>query len=309
VNWQKKGLICSHQSFSLPWYRKNTMVPTPYVTTDGRLRIFLTFCDADNVGRVGYVDCDPSNPGRILGYSERPSLDVGERGAFDDHGVVTASALRQGKELWLYYSGYQLGVSYPYSIFSGLAISKDEGLSFRRYSRVPILERTQAEMHSRCAPIVMEEGGGFRMWYLGDYRGGWVDNRGKLQPYYVTKHMRSADGIDWGSAEGEHCFSFQDDKEHGLAKPSVWVEGGRYRMIYSIRHLDKGYRLGYAESEDGVRFERQDGRVGIDVSAEGWDSGMICFGSVLRHEGKTLLFYCGNHYGMDGFGYAELERE
>jgi hypothetical protein len=234
---------------------------------------------------------------------------VGERGAFDDHGVVTASVLKNGSELWLYYSGYNLGVSTPYSIFSGLAVSKDEGATFKRYSRVPILDRTEAEMHSRCAPIVAREGGAFRMWYLADVDGGWVDNKGKLQPRYLTKHLRSQDGIHWGSAEGEHCFAFADEKEHGLAKPSVWMEGGRYRMIYSIRHLDKGYRLGYAESADGIHFERMDGLVGIDVSPQGWDSEMQCFASVLKQGAKTRLFYCGNRYGLDGFGYAELSEE
>ena len=306
MRWKKKGIICSRQSFDLPWYRKNTMVPTPFITAAGGLRILLTFCDPDNVGRIGYVDVDPADPAKILGHSERPALDVGERGAFDDHGVVTASVLRRGEELWLYYSGYQLGVSYPYTIFSGLAVSRDEGLSFQRHSRVPILDRTEKEMHSRCAPVVLMEEGRFKMWYLADFGNGWVENHGKLQPYYVTKYMESTDGIHWDDAEGEHCLAFKDPAEHGLAKPSVWKQGGRYRMIYSIRHRERGYRLGYAESADGIHFERKDDQVGIDVSETGWDSGMICFGSVLQLGSKTYLFYCGNQYGLDGFGFAEL---
>lgn len=306
MKWDKRGLICSHKSFDLPWYRRNTMVPTPFVTRSGGLRVLLTFCDQDNVGRVGWVDLDPAQPSRILGHSRRPSLDVGAPGAFDDHGVVTASVLRRGDELWLYYSGYRLASERPYTIFAGLAISDDEGLSFRRHSSEPLLGPTDAEPWSRCAPIVLQQDGQWRMWYLGDHGGGWIDNGGKLQPRYVTKHLRSADGLRWGDAEGEACLEFQDPREHGLAKPSVWRDGERWRMIYSIRHTQLGYRLGYAESADGVRFKRQDGRVGIDVSAQGWDSEMLCFGSVLQQQGKTRLFYCGNHYGLDGFGYADL---
>lgn len=309
MKWYKKGVICSHKDFDLPWYKSNTMVPTPFITSDGTLRILLTFCDQDNVGRIGFVDVDPDDPSKILGHSAKPSLDIGERGAFDDHGVVTASVVRNGDELWLYYSGYQLGVSYPYTIFSGLAISEDDGLTFRRYSRVPILDRTEKEMFSRCAPIVVKEGGLYKMWYLADYKTGWVDNRGKLQPHYITKYLTSDDGIHWGMDEGTHCFTFKGDLEHGLAKPSVWRQGQLYRMIYSIRHLETGYRLGYAESPDGIFFERQDEKVGIDVSPTGWDSEMICFGSVLQKKDKTYLFYCGNHYGLDGFGFAELSND
>lgn len=306
MKWVKRGLICSHRSLGLPWYAKNTMVPTPFLTGQGGLRVLLTFCDRDNIGRIGYIDVDPADPGKVLGHGVQPSLDIGESGAFDDHGVVTASVLRQGDELWLYYSGYQLGTAHPYTIFGGLAISRDEGLSFERYSRAPILGRTEREAHSRCAPVVLQEGSRYRMWYLGDHGTGWVDNHGKLQPHYLTKHIVSDDGVHWGDAEGEPCLAFADPDEHGLAKPSIWHQDGRYRMIYSIRHLKKGYRLGYAESADGVRFQRLDDQVGIDVSASGWDSEMVCFGSVLHWGAKTYLFYCGNRYGLDGFGYAEL---
>lgn len=306
MKWKKHGIVCSHGSFDLAWYRKNTMVPTPHLTAGNALRIFLTFCDQDNIGRIGYIDTDPSDPKKILGYSSTPALDIGSRGTFDDHGVVTASVVKNGDELWLYYSGYQLGVSVPYTIFGGLAISRDEGRSFQRYSRVPILDRTEKEIYSRCAPVVHLEKGHFRLWYLGDFEDGWVDNHGKLQPRYLTKHLTSTDGIHWGQAEGVHCLHFKDGEEHGLAKPTIWYERGRYRMIYSIRHLSKGYRLGYAESADGIVFERMDERIGLDVSAEGWDSEMICFGSLFRHHDRTYLFYCGNHYGLDGFGYAEL---
>ena len=78
-------------------------------------------------------------------------------------------------------------------------------------------------------------------------------------------------------------------------------------MMYSIRKLSNGYRLGYAESDDGIKFTRMDDKVGIDVSETGWDSEMICFGSRLQYKDKTYLFYCGNKYGLDGFGYAEQE--
>jgi hypothetical protein len=33
---------------------------------------------------------------------------------------------------------------------------------------------------------------------------------------------------------------------------------------------------------------------------------MIAFAERLQYRDRTYLFYCGNHYGMDGMGYAEL---
>ena len=46
---------------------------------------------------------------------------------------------------------------------------------------------------------------------------------------------------------------------------------------------------------------------GIDVSTSGWDSEMVAYPHVANVDGKILMFYCGNHFGKNGFGYAELK--
>jgi hypothetical protein len=78
-------------------------------------------------------------------------------------------------------------------------------------------------------------------------------------------------------------------------------------MFYSIRTRSKGYRIGYAESADGLKWERKDREVGIDVSESGWDSEMIAYSSVQKYKDKVYMFYNGNNLGETGFGYAELE--
>ena len=115
------------------------MTPLPYALNNDAIRIYLTLCDEKNQGRVGYVDVDATNPSRILGYSKTPALDLGEKGTFDENGVLPSSLLEQDGRLYLYYSAYQKMVSYPYAILSGLAVSHDNGTSFERVSQVPLL--------------------------------------------------------------------------------------------------------------------------------------------------------------------------
>lgn len=302
MKWVKKGRICGSDSFDLPWYKKNTMVPVPYLRKDGLLRIYLTMCDEENAGRMGYVDVNPDNPGEIVKVSKTPALDVGCAGAFDDSGVLPSSLLIQGDKLYMYYSAYQKLGKVPYAILSGLAVSTDGGDSFIRTSQVPVLERTDAEMFLRSAIFCMQEGDTYKIWYSSG--SGWTHNKIKDVPVYDIKYLESRDLQKWDCAP-RPSISLQDD-EFGLTIPSVWKDGGLYKMIYSIRSLSKGYRLGYAESADGVGFTRMDDQIGIDVSADGWDSEMICFGNRFQYKDKTYLFYCGNHYGQGGFGYAEL---
>lgn len=310
MRWQKKGLICSHETFDLPWYKKNTMVPVPYLIDDSRLRIFITMCDDKNIGRIGYVDVDPRDPSRILGYSRQPLVDIGEDGVFDDNGTVTASVLKDSDKLYLYYSGYQLCVKVPYLIFAGVAVSTDNGHSFTKLSqRVPIIDRIDGEVGTRCVPFVINENGIYRMWYTADSESGWIVKNGKKMPLYDLKHLTSDSPIVWSGKKSQVSVTFANDDEHGIAKCTLWKENGVYKIIYSIRSLSKGYRLGYGESRDGIHFTRMDDKVGIDVSDAGWDSEMIAFAERLEYKDKTYLFYCGNHYGMAGMGYAELVRE
>lgn len=307
MKWQKKGRICSCQTIDLPWYKKNTMVPLPYATGDGRLRIFVTMCDESNVGRIGYVDVDAADPSRVIGYSRDPLIDIGRDGTFDDNGVVTASLLPAGDELYLYYSGYQTCVKVPYMIFAGVAVSRDGGESFTKLTdHVPMLDRVAGEVTTRCAPFVLPDGDRYRMWYTADAGSGWITSGDKRLPRYELKYLTSPSPTSWPQQPGPTAIPLTGNDEHGIAKSTIWYEDGRYKAIYSIRSLSKGYRLGYGESIDGTRFERMDDKVGIDVSTEGWDSEMIAFAERIECGDRTYLLYCGNHYGMGGIGYAEL---
>ena len=67
------------------------------------------------------------------------------------------------------------------------------------------------------------------------------------------------------------------------------------------------YRIGYAESQDGITWERKDNEVGIDVSESGWDSEMIEYPFVFEHKRGKYMFYNGNDYGNEGIGYAIME--
>jgi hypothetical protein len=120
------------------------------------------------------------------------------------------------------------------------------------------------------------------------------------------KYAESFDGIQWFPT-GEISLEFKCDNEYAISKPSVLKEDGIYKMWYSYR--GDRYRIGYAESEDGIHFNRMDETVGIDVSEFGWDSEMICYPHVFEHNGEKYMLYNGNGYGKSGIGLAILSKE
>ena len=103
------------------------------------------------------------------------------------------------------------------------------------------------------------------------------------------------------------CIDFKSKEEYAISRPCVIKEDGIYKMWYSYRGGSDTYRIGYAESADGIHWGRKDEEAGIDVSESGWDSEMIEYPFVLEHKGKKYMLYNGNSYGKTGFGYAILK--
>ena len=303
MKWNKKGRIYVPDG-SRWWAKKYAFPPTPYFLNDEVLRIYVAFCDENIVGRIGYVDVRADNPATVLKVSDEPVLDIGTPGAFDENGILPTAIVPVRNELYLYYVGYQLGQKVRYFQFEGLAVSKDGGESFQRRLKVPVTDRTDAEMLNRTSAFVRQKNGEFQMWYVGG--SDWTTVNGKALPVYNIRYLTSPDGIKWPN-EGQVHIDFESEDEHAFGKPFILEDAGIHRMFYSIRTRSKGYRIGYAESADGLKWVRKDNEVGIDVSESGWDSQMIAYSSVQKYKDKVYMFYNGNNLGETGFGYAELE--
>lgn len=303
MQWQKEGFIYCPDG-SLDWAQNYACAPTPLLIAPDKLRIFVSFCDSDMMGRAAYVDVDPNDPKKILCVSDKPILDIGQAGHFDESGIMPTCVLSVGEKLYMYYVGYQRGQKVRYYQFSGLAISIDQGESFSRVQVVPILERSQEESLNRTAPFVIFEEGVFRMWYVAGSE--WTEIDGKSMPVYNLHYAKSIDGIHWPN-QGKRCLDFQNEDEYVIGRPWLIKEEGGYKMFLSSRTRSKGYRIGYAESNDGVNWTRLDQLMDLDISKTGWDSEMLAYASIFQYQDKTYMFYNGNDCGRTGFGYAILK--
>ena len=305
--FEKKERICDARTLGLHWCSKNLMVPTPYLVSPSTIRLFLTMCDEKNIGRIGFVDVRADNPSEIVAVSERPLLDVGGPGTYDDNGVVTSSLYADGKQLYLFFSGYELSVKIPYKIFCGVAVSKDNGNTFVRVNKASLLPPIDEELYNRCQPYLLKLENGFRVFYLGDAGNVWrPDKKGHLVPKYNMLSIEATDIVRWPSVPGREVMPFMDDEETGMTVPTIWREDGIYKMIFSLRRVNAGYKISYSESTDGVRFVRHDEQLKFIGRQSDWDSEMMCFARLITVGARTYMFYSGNHYGVGGIGWAEL---
>ena len=255
------------------------------------------------------VDLDRRDPTRVLREFEEPVLDLGKLGCFDDCGVMPSSLVASGDRIYLYYLGYNTRRTVLHSNALGLAVSEDGGDTFSRMYEGPIVDRTPEEPYFALTCDVLREDDGWQMWYTSGT--GWEVIRGRPEQQYHIKHARSEDGIRW--IQKNHSCILPQAPLEAIGRPTVLFDDDRYQMWYVYRQSHDyrdgagSYRIGYAESADGLDWERMDERVGLDKSEAGWDSTMLSYAYADRLDGRRILLYNGNGFGETGFGLATWE--
>lgn len=295
VTWRKLGLVIVPRQ-DLWWMQSHASHPTVKVLDGSHIRVYLAGRDDKNRSHAGYVELDIEKPHGDQYFSPEPALSLGELGTFDDNGVMPLSVVDDGPETLLYYVGWNPRSTVRWTAFSGLAVSGNGGKSFRRYSRAPLLERTDDEPFLNGVTCVHREGDRWRMWYIAGV--GWIHPD---LPKYNVRHAESEDGRNW-RRDGTVCLDFERPDEHAFGRPWIIRDGAVYRMWFA--HKGQDYRMGYAESEDGIAWHRRDDLAGIDVSEDGWDSQMIEYCCVFQIGGRKYMLYNGNNYGHGGIGLA-----
>lgn len=312
-NWIKKGKIFDPTGIgpNMQSYAQNPNA----IELEDRVRIYFTTrpaksADGKFVSYTSFADFDKNDLRKVLYVHKDPVLPLGGPGDFDQFGIMPGSIVQAGPdEIRLYYVGWTRMYSVPYNWAIGLAISKDGGRTFKKYGQGPVLGDTYNEPFLHACPRVSYLGPKkWVMWYQGGVR--WNEYNNYMESVYVTMFATSEDGIHWNRNGQQVIPSIVNEECQTSA--SVIEHEGQYHVFFSYRHgidfrnFEHGYRIGYAHSKDMINWTRDDDRVGIAVSSEGWDSEMICYPHVTKIGGEVVMFYCGNYFGRDGFGYATL---
>lgn len=240
---------------------------------------------------------------------DKPVISLGGRGCFDEFGIHPTSVMEVGNEIYLYYTGWNRGYSIPYETYIGLAVSVDGGKSFERYSDGPVVGKTQFDPFLANGAYVYRESGMYYMFYAS--AAAWAEQENKPEPVYTLKKASSRDGKYW-VPEDKNILPSRSKLEC-ISRPSILKLGNTYHMWYAYRSIEdfrggqNSYRIGYAHSDDLTNWQREDNKAGIQLSDEGWDSQMNSYPQVVAIHDKLLMFYNGNYFGKEGFGYAETQ--
>jgi hypothetical protein len=315
--WEKLGHIFDPADFPdrPPWMYEFAQAPC-VLLYDHHARVFFSCrppqgADGKSISYSTYVDLDRGDLSRVVRLAEKPFLDLGETGCFDEFGIYPISVIRAGGKVLAYYTGRTRCESVPFDTAIGLAISRDDGETFERAGMGPVIPFTPAEPFVLSGPKIRRYGDTFYLYYIAGER--WIEDRGRMDVVYKIRMATSADGLDWVKQE-RNLIQPKLGENEVQASPDVFFRNGRYHMFYCYMLTPdfrydpaKGYRIGYAVSDDLFHWERQDDKAGITVSSSGFDDEMVAYPHVFELDGSIYMLYLGNGVGRAGFGLARLE--
>jgi predicted GH43/DUF377 family glycosyl hydrolase len=306
-HWKKQGLIFCPDGSDTHMH-SHAAIPFALPTLNG-LRIYFSARNSAGKSLPFFVETDATNLQQIEKIHATPLLPLGDLGTFDDSGIMPSCVVAHEGLHFMYYIGWNPQVTVSYRLSIGLAISSDGGTHFKKYATAPISDRSLEEPYFNTAPFVLKAGNTWKMWYISTTA--WYMIDGYPEPQYHVKYAESYDGIHWRKT-GVICIDY-DETSEAIGRPSVFIENGLYKMYYSYRMLHNyrtkrgtGYQIGYAESKDGMIWEKKNESAGISLSdnEQDWDYQMMEYCHVLETAAGKMMLYNGNGFGKTGFGYA-----
>jgi hypothetical protein len=312
--WEKLGRMFDPAAVAdRPWLKEFSQAPSVLILDDV-IRVYFACRPAPDekgnyVSLSAFAEFRRANLFDLVRVCDHPLLELGGPGAFDEFGTYFTSVIPHDDAVFAYYVGYTRCESVPFTINIGAAVSRDGGETFSKLGPGPLVSCSVNEPFFLTVPRVRKFGDQWYMWYSAGKR--WLRTDKRAEPVYHIRMATSRDGIDWVKEDRDLIECVIGDNEC-QACPDVTLLNGKYHMFFCYRSAvdyhgrEGGYRLGYASSTDLFNWHRDDGQVGLTVSATGWDSEMVSFPHVFALDGEIYMLYLGNQMGRHGFGLARL---
>lgn len=317
--WKKLGKIFNPTEIeNRPiWMNEYAQAPATLIFDDFVRVYFSCRPPKDKNGQFvsysAFVDLDRKNLFNIINIAKEPILKLGTKGCFDEFGIYPISVIKEKNKVICYYTGHTRCESVPFNTAIGCAVSKNNGETFEKIGKGPVVSHSLDEPFVISGPKIRKFNNTYFLFYITGKK--WIEANEKKEVIYKIRMAKSDDGINW-TKFNQNIIKEKLGEQEVQGSPDVFYAHDKYHMFFSYMltpdfRFDKSkrYRIGYASSTDLINWDRDDSKAGIDISDNDFDNDMVAYPHVFELDGKIYMLYLGNEVGRYGFGLAELEGE
>lgn len=283
----------------------HAQLPTPILISKDYVRIYFATRDERQFSSIYFIDLEYNSRSRDFKwhrFSPEAILSPGDVGTFDEHGVYPSSVLKVDNIYYLYYIGWNKGLTPPLFYSSiGLAKSRN-GVNFSKISDGPILGRNLHEPYLVTSPFVEVLNGIHKMYYVSGNK--WVHTKERLESRYDIKSIESTSLTNWSSDSKQTVIPLRD-QETNIARPWILDEENDRLMYFSfLRQGTTGYQVGVARETRPGNWMRLDDELHFEglIGSE-----PMAYPSVVQIGGEKLMFLNGENFGKKGFFIFKLD--
>ena len=295
------------------WSKEFAQVPTP-IELEDRIRIYYTTRpipeDGKSISYTSFIDVDKECPENVIYIHDKPVIELGKKGSFDEFGIHPGTTIKVDDKIYFYYQGWTRMYSVPYSTSLGLAISDDNGFTFKKFSDGPIMGRNIDSPYLDNGFFIFQEKNKYYMFFSAAKE--WYKTLGgNYEPVYQIVRAESKDRINWKSFSLPILSTNYNKEANGRA--TVTKFGKRYYMWFCYRDVElfrenaeRNYKIAYAISDNLISWKRINEDIFSDYKKTEWYNKMQAYPYLIKIKQRYFLFFSGNYFGKEGFGYSEI---
>jgi predicted GH43/DUF377 family glycosyl hydrolase len=292
--WIKKGILLKPNR-KLDWMSHH-LGPTYAVCRKNRyIDVYFSARNKENLSSIGKFTFDTKQKTitrckKIFTFSKSHLP--------DEHGVSYPVIYNFNNKIYLFYVGWKKNSKYKFENNLIIAVKKN-----KKFVRIKKIFNSRLSPFGSGSCFVLKKNNIHYMWFTSFIKKK-LKRKNNLHYEYLIKLAKSKNLMNW-KVEPKACINFKSKNENAISKPSVIFKDKQYHMWFCYR--GKRYKIGYANSKDGLVWKREDNKLKFIGKNYNWDNLEKCYPSVVNIGGKIYMIYSGNNYGKTGIGYSVLK--
>ena len=264
--------------------------------SEEEIQLILTGRDSSNYSKLFKFNLNLKSD--KINISE-PILNLGQASSLDHMGASYPCITKFGDKQKMFYTGWSKSQTKP---FKNTLFSSCLNLEFpqKEVIKIQLGDETLDEIGS----IDIKKFNGFYYMLFTQFKC-WNGH----EPAYNINAAKSLDLKNWVADQRFNLSAINTINSEMICRPSIIESNSKFYMFFCHRPESKDYSIGIASSDDFFNWSLESEDIFKDWSMPLWCNMGQSYPHVTFHSfhNNFYLFFAGNQYGKEGFGYMEFE--